>query len=339
MKESRSCHTCQRQSYNLLSATCGHKICFHCVKSNKYSHKCAACSSNQPRARPFLSPSRNTEHKERTTKCKDSESKINSEHSPHTLLKSRPSVHRSSLATPEDADETVHNIAPSIACKEHQEPLSMYCRSAKELICSVCLCNRAKYGDVVPLKSAEEHLRRENKLNKEECRLILGNVENAHRVISKNEEVFRSSLDSSLRALASHFAEIHREAEAIEKQAREELSAFFEGKLQECQEIDTDLQYLAQILREFRENNKDNCSFSELLYLFSSFKVIKTTIRNLNLDYLPYSREPQLLDLGKLAPKELFKGSVRLRLDLPLKVGERRAKSSSNKSVSRSKHE
>lgn len=312
MKESRSCHTCQRQSYNLLSATCGHKICFHCVKSNKYSHKCASCSANQPRPRPFLSPSRNTDPKERTTKCKDSDSKPCTDHSPH-VLRSRPSVHRSSLATPEDADDPAHN-PPSIACKEHQEPLSMYCRSAKELICSVCLCNRAKYGDVVPLKNAEEHLRRENKLNKEECRVILGNIENAHRVINKNEEVFRSSLDSSLRALAGHFADIHREAEAMERQAREELSAFFEGKVQECREIETDLQYLAQILREFRENNKENCSFSELLYLFSSFKVIKGTVRNLNLEYLPYSREPTVLELGKVAARELLKGSVRLRL-------------------------
>lgn len=84
--------------------------------------------------------------------------------------------------------------------------------------------------------------------------------------------------------------------------------------MQECQEIETDLQYLAQILKEFRENNKENCSFSELLYLFSSFKVIKTTIKNLNLEYLPYSKEPQVIELGKIGAKELLKGSVRLRL-------------------------
>lgn len=58
MKENKPCHTCQRQSYNLLNAACGHKICFHCVKSNKYSHKCSYCASNQPKSRPFLSPSR-----------------------------------------------------------------------------------------------------------------------------------------------------------------------------------------------------------------------------------------------------------------------------------------
>lgn len=98
MKDSRSCHTCQRHYYNLMNATCGHKICFNCVKSNKNSHKCSFCA-HQPKSKSFLSPSRNVSQdpKERSTKIKDSESKNGSEYSPAIWNKSRPSFHRSSM--------------------------------------------------------------------------------------------------------------------------------------------------------------------------------------------------------------------------------------------------
>jgi len=86
MKESKSCHTCQRNYYNLMSANCGHKICFHCVKTNRNTTKCSECLSAvqvhlnlPPRSKtPLLSPSRNisNEHKERSTKVKDTDSKM-----------------------------------------------------------------------------------------------------------------------------------------------------------------------------------------------------------------------------------------------------------------------
>lgn len=76
MKESRSCYTCQRHYYNLMSANCGHKICFHCVKATRNTSKCSLCLNNQiPRPRtPLLSPARNksTDPKERSTRVKDS---------------------------------------------------------------------------------------------------------------------------------------------------------------------------------------------------------------------------------------------------------------------------
>lgn len=74
MKDSKACYTCQKQVYSVLSASCGHKICFNCVKANKNSHKCSACSVSQQKNRHFLSPSRNASHepKEKSTKVKDS---------------------------------------------------------------------------------------------------------------------------------------------------------------------------------------------------------------------------------------------------------------------------
>lgn len=99
MKESRSCHTCQRHYYNLMSANCGHKICFHCVKTNRNTNKCSNCIQQPLRPRTALiSPSRNVSNdtKEKSTKMKEgSDSKLISECSPAPIQKSRQSFHRS----------------------------------------------------------------------------------------------------------------------------------------------------------------------------------------------------------------------------------------------------
>lgn len=106
MKESKSCYNCHRAYYNLMSANCGHKICFHCVKATRNTSKCPQCLSNQnPRNRtPLLSPSRNVSNdpKERSTKVKESSSKMISEYSPAPLARSRKSFHRSEINWIED---------------------------------------------------------------------------------------------------------------------------------------------------------------------------------------------------------------------------------------------
>ena len=178
MKQSRSCHTCQRHFFNLMNATCGHKICFHCVKTNRNTNKCSECIT-QPQPRPrssFISPTKiNNDLKQPSTKVKDSESKLLSQHSHVPLHRSRQSFQRSQINYAEEEGE---NIAlPSIKCKQHHEPLTMFSKSSKELICSVCFCSKTKLnGDVVPLRQAEQHLRKQNRLNKEESRVILGNI-------------------------------------------------------------------------------------------------------------------------------------------------------------------
>ena len=42
MKQGR-CYGCDRKSFNLLTANCGHKTCFQCVKVNKTSKRCSQC--------------------------------------------------------------------------------------------------------------------------------------------------------------------------------------------------------------------------------------------------------------------------------------------------------
>ena len=74
--------------------------------------------------------------------------------------------------------------------------------------------------------------------------------------------------------------------------------------------------------------------------MFTSFKAIKGTIKGLNLDYVPYLKEISVIDVNKYHYKDVLKEYVRLKLNLPLKFGQKkRNKSHSNKSVSRSKYD
>ena len=68
--------------------------------------------------------------------------------------------------------------------------------------------------------------------------------------------------------------------------------------------------------------------------------MIKGTIKDLNLDYIPYLKNVSLIETNKYHYKNSLKDFVKLKLDLPLKFGQRkRNKSQSNKSVSRSKYD
>jgi hypothetical protein len=125
----------------------------------------------------------------------------------------------------------------------------MYSKSGKELICSVCICSKTKLnGDVVPLRMAEEHLKKENRLNREEARVILGNIEHAQRVMTKNTEIFEHSYKSGLQTLEAVFSQMRGEVEALEHRLKEEFMSFFEGKFKECSEIAQDLSYLGSVL-------------------------------------------------------------------------------------------
>ena len=74
--------------------------------------------------------------------------------------------------------------------------------------------------------------------------------------------------------------------------------------------------------------------------MFTSFKVIRGTIKGLNLDYVPYIKDINVVDVNRYHYKDTLKDYVKLRLDLPLKFTNRKKqKSNSNKSVSRSKYD
>ena len=78
------------------------------------------------------------------------------------------------------------------------------------------------------------------------------------------------------------------------------------------------------------------------MYLFSSYKVMSQTVHSLNLDYLPYTKEVKLVKADGTALSHLLKHSVELKMQLPLKFGERqksRSKGRENKSAGKSKHE
>lgn len=97
------------------------------------------------------------------------------------------------------------------------------------------------------------------------------------------------------------------------------MANFFEGKLQQSKEICADLDYLASILREYRDSFRDNSPLNELVYLFTSYKMIRSTLRNLDLEYLAYNRDITLADIHRRPLKDAIDGLIRLKLDLPLR--------------------
>lgn len=42
---SKHCHGCDRPSHSLLTANCGHRTCFYCIKDNRSAQKCSKCVS------------------------------------------------------------------------------------------------------------------------------------------------------------------------------------------------------------------------------------------------------------------------------------------------------
>jgi hypothetical protein len=74
--------------------------------------------------------------------------------------------------------------------------------------------------------------------------------------------------------------------------------------------------------------------------MFTSFKLIKGTIKNLDFEYIPYLKDINIVEINKFHYKDTLKEFVKLKLNLPLKFPEnKKSKSRSNKSVGRSKNE
>ena len=73
--------------------------------------------------------------------------------------------------------------------------------------------------------------------------------------------------------------------------------------------------------------------------MFTSFKLIKGTVKNLDLDYIPYLKDINLVEINKIDYKDTLHDFIKLKLNLPLKFTQNRnSKSKSNKSISRSKN-
>jgi hypothetical protein len=71
----------------------------------------------------------------------------------------------------------------------------MFCKSTNDIICSVCLCRKPKYGqDILPLKNAEDVLRKENKCQREEARVFLSDIEYAWRTVNKNRQALEQQI-------------------------------------------------------------------------------------------------------------------------------------------------
>lgn len=157
--ESKKCHGCDRSSHSLFTANCGHKTCFYCYKNNKPVHKCKKCNE---KASHSLSPLKD-KSAEKSNHLMSQETKYGDTHSPLPVpLVDSERVHAMSGRSGNNREQK--QIGDTLICLEHKEPLNMFCRSSKEILCSVCLCRKAKYSqEILPLRNAEDYLRKENK--------------------------------------------------------------------------------------------------------------------------------------------------------------------------------
>jgi hypothetical protein len=95
---------------------------------------------------------------------------------------------------------------------------------------------------------------------------------------------------------------------------------YLAAKISEYGEINDDLCYLNETLKEFRQNSKEmSNSVNELAYFYTSFQVIKKTLESLSFDYIPYDKKEIMLiecdtDLVERMEKELIKFRFNLQI-------------------------
>lgn len=53
--------------------------------------------------------------------------------------------------------------------------------------------------------------------------------------------------------------------------------------------------------------------------MFTSFKLIRGTIKHLDLDYIPYLKDVSIVEISKTNYNDRLKDFVKLKLNLPLK--------------------
>lgn len=115
-----------------------------------------------------------------------------------------------------------------------------------------------------------------------------------------NFEQFEAYYGQHVKIVGEIFTQLHRQLEEKEREVKGRMDQFFVKKLQQCQEIEQDLAYLIETLQTYREENRDTNSLTESLYVYSSFKVIKKTMKTLNLDYISYAnKNVNLLEYNK----------------------------------------
>ena len=123
--QSKRCFGCDRPCHSLLTANCGHKTCFYCIKNNRSAKKCSKCNyDNSKSVSPIKNKSIDKTHQ-------TSQDIYDKEHSPaadtdryvKSTQKKSPIMRNSGIHFKDGMD--------SLVCPEHREPLSMYCKSSK----------------------------------------------------------------------------------------------------------------------------------------------------------------------------------------------------------------
>jgi hypothetical protein len=133
----------------------------------------------------------------------------------------------------------------------------MFCKPTREILCSICLCKKSKYGqEIMPLKSAEDFMKNETKVFREEARLAQSDVENAWKVVNKNRQVFEQSIESHTSMINSFYDSLIGNLKEMQEKSVKLCKDYLAAKISEYGEINDDLCYLNDTLKEFRQNSK-----------------------------------------------------------------------------------
>lgn len=201
----------------------------------------------------------------------------------------------------------------------------MYCERTKEFYCAQCLyLKNARNLNTVPIRNALESLQQENRLNREESRGSLSQVESAIRVCTANRQLFESALRQYQSIIEGEFEELHQLLKKREMEVAAGVENLFQTRIDEYGKVLTDLEFLRTSLREFREhNNKENSSLNAVVYMFSAYKIIRKTVKNIDMNYLQYvPQDLSVIDLDGRQLKEAIASYGRVKLELPLRPHE-----------------
>ena len=157
----RRCYGCDRSTASLLTANCGHRTCFYCIRDNRSANKCRKCHENVHGNSTNVSPMKNNKSATKYQHLKSHQNKVIEDTSSINQTSEKKNYHKrdGSLVTVSKSNGKVSNEL--LVCPEHREPFSMFCKNSKEILCPICLCKKPKYKEeILPLKNAEDFLKK-----------------------------------------------------------------------------------------------------------------------------------------------------------------------------------
>jgi hypothetical protein len=158
-------------------------------------------------------------------------------------------------------------------------------------------------------------------------------------VCTVNRQLFESAMRQYSDIIEAEFDEIRKALKKREQEVTTAIEQLFQTRIDEYGKVLTDLEFLRLSLKEFREhNNKENSSLNAVVYMFSAYKIIRKTVKSIDMNYVQYTpQDLSVVELDRRALNESIANFGRIKLDLPLKPQDNVAKASRINSLEKGK--